>query len=233
MFYLFPKKIQLQASQAKWSLQSAKTVLLIVGLAHLKSQTDFTDSVLAQHLLQLIKKAKALDIPIVDLDMHQPQHGMLHLGQRLGRDSQLVVAGMVDSQFKQIMQYMSSVTQNICVINDAILLQNLDQHIQWINTIAAQNIQHSNTQNVTRLWALSAPSELILSSKGILLAIAEQLDMDALEIDPEVDLREYGLDSVAIVSLIGLWRANGADITYENFGENNSLVKLFHFLKIS
>lgn len=55
--------------------------------------------------------------------------------------------------------------------------------------------------------------------------------MEPLEIDPETDLRQYGLDSVAMVSLIGLWRANGAGISYEDFEQNNSLGQLFHLLK--
>lgn len=39
--------------------------------------------------------------------------------------------------------------------------------------------------------------KLILSDRGILLAVAEQLDLAPLDINPAVDLRDYGLDSVA------------------------------------
>ncbi len=66
-----------------------------------------------------------------------------------------------------------------------------------------------------------------LSGKGILLAIAEQLDMDALEIDPLTDLRSYGLDSVAMVSLEWAYRrANGANISYESFWQHATVVEL-------
>ena len=63
-----------------------------------------------------------------------------------------------------------------------------------------------------------------------MLAIAEQLDMDALEIDPYVDLRNYGLDSVAMVSLVGIWRAHGANIRYEHVLQHPSLHELAGFI---
>jgi hypothetical protein len=80
-----------------------------------------------------------------------------------------------------------------------------EQHIQWIENISAQALHHMNSYSLTRLWNLSAPSEYVLSTKGIMLAVAEQLDMDALEIDPYADLKQYGLDSVAVV----VWLAHG------------------------
>ncbi len=230
MFYLFPKKIQYQPSQAKWSIQSTQSVLLIVGLDELRQHSEFRQSQLSDHLLQLVKKAKSLEIPIIELNTLEPQQGMMLLGQHLSPDTQLIIAGLVNSQFKQIIQYMGSITEQICVIDDAILLQSVEQHIQWINIITTQNIHHMNTRTANRLWALSAPTSLIMSSKGILFAIAEQLDMEPLEINPEIDLREYGLDSVAMVTLIGLWRVNGADISYEDFLEHHSLSKLLNFL---
>nr|WP_174506233.1 phosphopantetheine-binding protein [Acinetobacter sp. Marseille-Q1620] len=233
MFYIFPKKIEFNPSQTKWSFQSISSLLLIVALDEIRLLPDYEKSALYEHIRQLIKKAKALEIPIIELKTSEPQNAMMLLGQYLSPESQLVMAGLVNPQFKQIMQYMRSVTDKICVVEDAILLPGPEQHIQWINTISQEHIHHINTYNLTRLWALSAPTHLIMSSKGILLAIAEQLDIDALEINPEVNLREYGLDSVAMVSLIGLWRANGANITYEDFLENNSLIKLFNFLKIT
>ncbi|MEG1092293.1 MAG: phosphopantetheine-binding protein, partial [Acinetobacter sp.] len=104
------------------------------------------------------------------------------------------------------------------------------QHIQWIENISAQGIHHLNTYSLTRLWDLSAPSEYVLSTKGIMLAVAEQLDMDALEIDPYVDLKNYGLDSVAMVSLVGKWRAHGANIRYEDVLKHPSLHELASFI---
>ena len=63
------------------------------------------------------------------------------------------------------------------------------------------------------------------------MAVVEQLDMDALEIDPYYDLKLYGLDSVGIVSLVGLWRANGANIRFEDFEKSIPLVDLIHHIK--
>ncbi|KGT48641.1 hypothetical protein GW12_03100 [Acinetobacter sp. HR7] len=63
-----------------------------------------------------------------------------------------------------------------------------------------------------------------------MLAVAEQLDMDALEIDPNVDLSQYGLDSVAVVSLVGVWRANGANVRYEDVYAHPTLHELVSFV---
>jgi len=41
-----------------------------------------------------------------------------------------------------------------------------------------------------------------------------------------VSLNSYGLDSVAIVSLVGLWRAHGANISYEDVLTQNTLHEL-------
>ena len=73
--------------------------------------------------------------------------------------------------------------------------------------------------------------KLILSDRGILLAVAEQLDLAPLDINPAVDLRDYGLDSVAIVTLIALWRVNGVNITYEDFLTYCTLEKIVKTLK--
>ena len=73
--------------------------------------------------------------------------------------------------------------------------------------------------------------KLILSDRGILLAVAEQLDLAPLDINPEVDLRDYGLNSVAMVTLIASWCANGANITYEDFLTYCTLEKIVKTLK--
>ena len=56
------------------------------------------------------------------------------------------------------------------------------------------------------------------------------VDIDALEIDPYVDLRNYGLDSVAVVSLVGVWRAHGDNIRYEDVRQHPSLHELAGFI---
>ena len=131
---------------------------------------------------------------------------------------------------KQILPHLMSVTDQIGVVDDAILLANQEQHIQWVENISSQGVHHLNTYSLTRLWDLSAPSDYVLSTKGIMLAVAEQLDIDALEIDPYVDLRNYGLDSVAVVSLVGVWRAHGANIRYEDVRQHASLHELAGFI---
>lgn len=228
-----PKKIQLAPSQAKWQLSSTQSVLVLVGLQNLRMQTGIKDTDLMTNLIQISNKAKALEIPIVDLYGDDLIQGMQQLGEYASTHPQLIFAGQITPMLKQILPHLQSVTEQICVVDDAIHMHNQEQHIQWIDSISAQGVHHMNSYSVMRLWSLSAPKELILSARGILLAVAEQLDIEPLEIDPLQDLRSYGLDSVAIVSLIGLWRANGANITYEDFLQHASLAKLLLFLQLN
>lgn len=230
MLYPMPKKIQLAPSQAKWQLSSTESVLVLVGLQNLRMQAGIQDSDLMTHLIQISNKAKALDIPIVDLYGDDLMQGMQQLGEYVSSHPQLIFAGQVTPMLKQILPHLQSVTEQICVVDDAILLSNQDQHIQWIENISAQGVHHMNSYSLARLWDLSAPSHYVLSTKGIMLAIAEQLNMDALEMDPYVDLRQYGLDSVAIVTLVGVWRAHGADVRYEDVIKHASLHELAGFV---
>lgn len=230
MLYPIPKKIQLTASQAKWQLSSSESVLVLVGLQNLRMLEGIQDSPLMQNLIQISNKAKALDIPIVDLYGDDVLQGMQQLGEYASTHPQLIFAGQVTPMLKQILPHLMSVTDQIGVVDDAILLVNQEQHIQWIENISQQGLHHLTSYSLNRLWSLSAPLTYILSRKGILLAIAEQLDMDALDIDPHEDLRHYGLDSVSMVSLVGLWRANGANIRYEDMQSKPTLHGLLQIL---
>lgn len=230
MLYLMPKKIQLVPSQAKWQLASNESVLVLVGLQNLRMMVGIQDSDLMTHLIQISNKAKALDIPIVDLYGDDLMQGMQQLGEYASTHPQLIFAGQVTPMLKQILPHLMSVTDQIGVVDDAILLANQEQHIQWIENISQQGLHHLTSYSLNRLWSLSAPLAYILSRKGILLAIAEQLDMDALDIDPHEDLRHYGLDSVSMVSLVGLWRANGANIRYEDLQSKPTLHGLLQIL---
>ncbi len=230
MPYPMPKKIQLAPSQAKWQLSTTDSVLILVGLQNLRMIAGIQDSDLMTHLIQISNKAKALDIPIVDLYGDDLMQGMQQLGEYASLHPQMIFAGQITPTLKQILPYLQSVTEQICVVDDAILLSNQDQHIQWIDNISAQGVHHMNSYSLTRLWDLSAPSHYVLSTKGIMLAVAEQLNLDVLEIDPEVDLKQYGLDSVAMVTLVGIWRAHEANIRYEDLLEYNSLHSLVSFV---
>lgn len=230
MLYPMPKKIQLAPSQAKWQLASNESVLVLVGLQNLRMQQGIQDSDLITHLIQISNKAKALDIPIVDLFGDDLMQGMQQLGEYASTHPQLIFAGQITPMLKQILPHLQSVTEQICIIDDAILMPSQEQHIQWIENTSAQGLHHMNSYSLTRLWNLSALSEYVLSTKGIMLAVAEQLDMDALEINPYADLKRYGLDSVAVVSLVGTWRAHGAEMRYEDVLEHPSLHDLVSFV---
>ncbi|TCB51532.1 acyl carrier protein [Acinetobacter sp. ANC 4779] len=230
MLYPMPKKIQLAPSQAKWQLAAENSVLVLVGLQNLRMQAGIQDTDLMSNLIQISNKAKALDIPIVDLYGDDLIQGMQQLGEYASSDPQMIFAGQVSPMLKQILPHLQSVSEQICVVDDAILLSNQDQHIQWIENISAQGLHHMTSYSLTRLWDLSAPSNYVISPKGIMLAVAEQLNMDALEIDPYVDLRQYGLDSIAIVTLVGIWRAHGANVRYEDVLEYASIQELAGFV---
>lgn len=182
------------------------------------------------NLVQISNRAKTLDIPIVDLYGDDLMQGMQQLGEYVSTHLQLIIAGQISPMLKQILPHISSVTEHICIVDDAILMSNQEQHIQWLDNNSAQGIHHMNAYTLMRLWNLNASSKYILSSKGIMLAVAEAIEMDALEIDPYVSLDSYGLDSVAVVSLVGLWRAHGSNITYEDVFAHHSLHELVSFI---
>ena len=232
MFYPIPKKIQLAPSLAKWTLASSRSVLVLVGLHQIKTLSDVKNTILMENLTKICNKAKALDIPIVDLYGDDLVQGMQQLGEYAGQQPQFIFAGLVNPMLKQILPYLQSVTEQICVVNDAILLPNQEQHIHWIEQIAVQGFHHMNTYTLNRLWSLSAPSDYMLSPKGIMLAIAEQLNIDALELDPERSLQDYGLDSVGAVSLVATWRAHGANIQYEDISADVSIAQLLQCLRV-
>lgn len=230
MLYPMPKKIQLAPSQAKWQLSTTDSVLVLVGLQNLRVEAGIQDSELMNNLVQMTNRAKTLDIPIVDLYGDDLMQGMQQLGEYVSTHPQLIIAGQISPMLKQILPHINSVTEQICIVDDTILMANQEQHIQWLDNNTAHGIHHMNAYTLMRLWSLNAPSKYILSSKGIMLAVAEAIQIDALEIDPYISLNSYGLDSVAVVSLVGLWRAHGSNITYEDVLAHHSLHELVSFI---
>ncbi|WP_224991460.1 acyl carrier protein [Acinetobacter pittii] len=233
MFYSLPRKIQLATSTSNWSIESTQSILLLVGLNELRVRPDWSEQPLANHLELLSKRAQSLEIPVIFIETVQLQQTMLELGQRLSSNTQaqVMMAGDLSPLFKQVMQLVLSITDQISVVNDAILASSLEQHIQWVEKISFDSIQHVNTKTLIRLWSLSAPSSYILSDKGILLAIAEQVGRHPMEIHPEIDLRNYGLDQPAVNYLVDLWRANGARLSAEELMQAPTLQHIMQLLK--
>jgi len=233
MFYPLPRKIQLAANTSNWPIESTQSILLMIGLNELKVLPDWAGQPLANHLELLSKRAQALEIPVIFIEISQLQQTMLQLGQQLSANSkaQVVMAGNLSPLFKQVMQLVLSITDYVAIVNDAILAANLEQHIQWVEKISFDHIKHLNTQTLMRLWSLSAPSEYILSDKGILLAIAEQVGRHPMEVHPEIDLRNYGLNQSAVNYLVDLWRANGASLRAEEVMQAPTLQHIMQLLK--
>lgn len=233
MFYPLPRKIQLAPSTSNWSIESTHSILLMVGLNELENAPDWMNQPLADHLELLSKRAQALEIPVMMIRSSQLQQTMLQLGQQLSSNTQaqVIMAGNLSPLFKQVMQLVLSITDYVAVVNDAILAGSLEQHIQWIEKISFDSIQHINTQTLMRLWSLSAPSAQVLSDKGILLAVAEQVGRHPMEIHPEIDLRNYGLDAVGVNYLVELWRANGASLSAEELMQTPTLQHIMQLLK--
>ncbi len=164
MLYAMPKKIQLAPSQAKWQISSSGSVLVMVGLHNLKMQAMVQKTDLMSNLVQINNKAVTLNIPVVDLYGDDLIQGMQQLGEYTSTHPQLVFTGQVTPMLKQILPHLQSVTDQLCIVDDAILLANQDQHIQWIENISKEGWHHMNSYSLTRLWDLSAPSSYIVSS---------------------------------------------------------------------
>ncbi|HDG7211216.1 acyl carrier protein [Acinetobacter nosocomialis] len=233
MFYPLPRKIQLAASTSNWPIESTHSILLMVGLNELENTPEWMNQPLADHLEMLSKRAQALEIPVMMIQSSQLQQAMLQLGQQLSSNpqAQVIMAGNLSPLFKQVMQLVLSITDYVAVVNDAILATSLEQHVQWIEKISFDSIQHINTQALMRLWSLSAPSSQVLSEKGILLAVAEQVGRHPMEIHPEIDLRNYGLDTAGVNYLLELWCANGASLSAEELMQTPTLQHIMQLLK--
>lgn len=233
MFYPLPRKIQLAASTSNWPIESTHGILLMVGLNELENASEWSHQPLADYLEMLSKRAQALEIPVMMIQSSQLQQAMLQLGQQLSSNTQaqVIMAGNLSPLFKQVMQLVLSITDYVAVVNDAILASSLDQHVQWIEKISFDSIQHINTQTLMRLWSLSAPSSQVLSEKGILLAVAEQVGRHPMEIHPEIDLRNYGLDTAGVNYLLELWCANGASLSAEELMQTPTLQHIMQLLK--
>lgn len=127
MLYPMPKKIQLSPSKAKWQLLSSASVLVLVGLQNLRMMQGIQDSALMQNLIQVTNKAKALEIPIIDLYGDDLLQGMQQLGEYATSHPQLIFAGQIPPMLKQILPHLQSVTEQICVVDDAIELSSQEQ----------------------------------------------------------------------------------------------------------
>lgn len=91
MLYTMPRKIQIAPSQAKWQLAAKDSVLVLVGLHNLRMQTGIQETELMNNLIQISNKAKALDIPIVDLYGDDLMQGMQQLGEYASTHPQLIL----------------------------------------------------------------------------------------------------------------------------------------------
>lgn len=108
--------------------------MLLVGLNELRVRPDWSEQPLAHHLELLSKRAQSLEIPVIFIETSQLQQTMLELGQRLSSNTQaqVMMAGDLSPLFKQVMQLVLSITDQVSVVNDAILASSLEQHIQWV-----------------------------------------------------------------------------------------------------
>ncbi|MFX8398045.1 acyl carrier protein, partial [Acinetobacter baumannii] len=53
-----------------------------------------------------------------------------------------------------------------------------------------------------------------------------------MEIHPEIDLRNYGLDASGVNYLVELWRANGASLTVDELMQTPTLQHIMQLLKL-
>lgn len=168
MLYAMPRKIQLSPSLAKWTLLSEESVLLVAGLNELRLLPDWEQSELNHNMLHTLKRAKALEIPVVDYSYQQDIQGLMQLGEQMTQRKQLIISGLISPQLKPLLSHLKSITDKVCLVDDAIQLTNQEQHIQWVENMTQQHVHHMNSHTVARLWSLTAPKEKILSYKGIL-----------------------------------------------------------------
>lgn len=74
-------------------------------------------------------------------------------------------------------------------------------------------------------------SQAALTLEGLRQAIAEQLEIDASEIQNDDNLFMLGLDSVSLMTLVGQWRELGVSVEFQDLVEEPTLADWQNRLK--
>lgn len=74
-------------------------------------------------------------------------------------------------------------------------------------------------------------SQAALTLEGLRQAIAEQLEIDASEIQNDDNLFMLGLDSVSLMTLVGQWRELGVNVEFQDLVEEPTLADWQNRLK--
>lgn len=146
------------------------------------------------------------------------------LMQEWGRN-QLIVCG-VYAHIGCLMSVAEAFMLNIkpFLLADAMADFSREEHDLALKYASTRCAQVMTTDNVLTAWSNQAEDQLHpLSKAGILRAVSEQLQLPAEEIQLQDDLLLLGLDSVRLMTLVGVWQACGSRVSFEDLAEQPTL----------
>lgn len=110
------------------------------------------------------------------------------------------------------------------LVGDALADFSREEHDLAIKYASTRCAQVMSTNQVLTAWSSSREKKVHpLSKAGILRAVSEQLQLPAEEIQLQDDLLLLGLDSVRLMTLVGVWQAYGSRVSFEDLAEQPTL----------
>lgn len=146
--------------------------------------------------------------------------------EQLMRESnrdQLIICGVyahIGCLMSAAEAFMLNIQPFLC--GDALADFSREEHDMALKYTSTRCGQVMTTQQVTRAWALEQAASP-LTEEGIVLAVSEQLQIPASDIQLNDDLLMLGLDSVRLMTLVGKWQAYGAQVSFEDLAEQPTL----------
>lgn len=146
--------------------------------------------------------------------------------QAWGRD-QLIVCGVyahIGCLLSAAEAFMLNIQPFLC--GDALSDFSRAEHDMALKYASQRCAQVMATQEVVQALAVTeqaSEQQLGISADSILHLLSEQLEIPATEIQADDNLLLLGLDSVRLMSLVGHWQAQGAQVSFEDLAEEPTL----------
>lgn len=113
------------------------------------------------------------------------------------------------------------------VVADAIADFSLEEHLQAIGYISSRCGQVALLEDLKESLSVDHEDRNnhrdLVSIPSLQCAVAEILNIEVDEVDPEENLLYLGLDSIRVMTLLEKWRAQGINITLEQLAEGASI----------
>lgn len=115
------------------------------------------------------------------------------------------------------------------VIGDAIADFSSEDHLFTLNYIVGRAGAVKSTAQA--IEEISQPESDALSLQSMQLDVAQLLELDVEDVEPEENLLFLGLDSIRAMTLLEKWKAKGADISFAQLMESVTLQEWWQLIE--